>query len=604
MKRKLEIENKTKGLFANRVNNNNLLKRTSAKDFDHFTRNPQRNSFEQENNFLNIISGFCSLIKTKKTLTEVYKSFNFYASKLGYEFTAICAPNEKKETLIVKTFDKETELNSFQFPFSDEYNYLIQNYFDKSRKFTNHKNLFSINCSKNLEYLMIPLVSQEESLGLVIVGFKKKDRHKDESINLLCNYLALLISNHNFKEDLSLFNNSDSLTGLYSHRKFQEKLTQILKKTEDDKEKASALIFDIDNISEINRKFGRSKGDEVISFFAKQIKSQLGEKDVAARYGSDEIAVIMPETDNETARKLAEKIIFNISKNEVPKVGKIKVHVGIATYPTSAADQEKLLVFAEQSMLISKNRDAKKGASSVLSSKDIDFWNKTALDSLSKVINRRNLNHKFNFEDELVKRLHCENKTSKISLEVVTSLAAAIDAKDTYTRGHSQAVSNYAEALAKAIELDSQTVEQIKLGAILHDIGKIGISETILRKPGPLTDHEWEVMKQHPIIGVKKILEPIESLQELISTVRHHHERIDGFGYPDRLKGNEIPLGAKIVAIADSFHALISHRPYKKAVSVKKALEILKSGAGKQWDKYLVEKFIMITPVFFLNPDQ
>jgi len=110
-------------------------------------------------------------------------------------------------------------------------------------------------------------------------------------------------------------------------------------------------------------------------------------------------------------------------------------------------------------------------------------------------------------------------------------------------------------------------------------------------------------MKQHPIIGVKKILEPIESLKELIPTVRHHHERVDGFGYPDRLKGDEIPLGAKIVAIADAFHALISHRPYRKAVSTKKALEILQAGAGKQWDKYLVEKFIMIAPVFFLDSE-
>lgn len=210
--------------------------------------------------------------------------------------------------------------------------------------------------------------------------------------------------------------------------------------------------------------------------------------------------------------------------------------------------------------------------------------------------NKPNASAEQTYEDELVKQLQEPDVPSKINLEVVTSLAAAIDAKDTYTKGHSQSVSTYAEALAKAISLDEQMIERVTLAAMLHDVGKIGISEVILRKPGPLTDHEWEVMKQHPIIGVKKVLEPVKSLSDLIPIVRYHHERIDGKGYPDRLKGDEIPQGALIVSIADAFHALISNRPYRKALSIEKTTEILRSGAGTQWDKDLVEEFISIIP--------
>ena len=139
-------------------------------------------------------------------------------------------------------------------------------------------------------------------------------------------------------------------------------------------------------------------------------------------------------------------------------------------------------------------------------------------------------------------------------------------------------------------------VQRIKLGALLHDVGKIGIPENVLKKPGKLEDDEWEIMKQHPVIGAEKVLAPNEALRDLIPIVKYHHEHIDGGGYPEHLKGDEIPLAAKIVAVADTYHALISDRPYRKGMSVEKACEILKDGAGKLWDRDLVRQFINIAP--------
>lgn len=565
-----------------------------------FEKDPQF-VLDREIDILDIISGFSTVAKTKKTIEEMHRCFNHYATKLGYAFTGICKPDETLDRLVVKTYRQGAETEVFQISMSDADNYLVQTYLDKSKKFASYRDLYYLNNPDVRDYLIIPLVLNGECSGLVIAGSIGRERSRDEVLNALCGYFALLLNNHSLQESINSQVDYDSLTGFYTHRKFQGILSETLVKAEKNNRKISIAIYDINNITGINREYGYSHGDNVIAGFAGMLKSSLRKEDIAARYGGDEIAVIMPDTDNEEALLLTQQAISDIYRQNVEGIGHIKASVGIATYPTTAQEQEKLLLLAEQSMLISGDKANKKGEAFAVSSKDVNFWNKIALDSLSKVINKRNLHHRFSFEDELVKQLHSEDPYSEVTMEVVTSLAAAIDAKDTYTKGHSQSVSFYSEMLAKAVGLDENMVKRIKLAAELHDVGKIGISESILRKPGPLTDHEWEVMKQHPIIAVKKILEPVKSLNDLIPIVRHHHERIDGYGYPDRLKGDEIPFGAKIVAVADAFHAMISNRPYRKASSVEKALDILRTGAGKQWDSGLVEKFIELAPSFYLT---
>ena len=188
-----------------------------------------------------------------------------------------------------------------------------------------------------------------------------------------------------------------------------------------------------------------------------------------------------------------------------------------------------------------------------------------ALSSFASVLTKRHAQIGINFEEELVNKFQNEEIRSQNHLiDVVTSLASAIDAKDEYTKGHSTSVSRYAVALARAINLPEKEVERIKLGSLLHDVGKIGIPENVLKKPTKLSDEEWEIMKQHPNIGAEKVLQPNPSLHDLIPIVKYHHEHWDGSGYPNRLKGTDIPLAARIVSIADAYHALISDRPYRK----------------------------------------
>ena len=283
-------------------------------------------------------------------------------------------------------------------------------------------------------------------------------------------------------------------------------------------------------------------------------------------------------------------------------LGQVKFSCGISMYPTSTNKQDKLTTLAEQALLISKSKRSQSGVSEIVTTNDYNFWDDEALKCFAKVLTKKHASIGINIEDELISQFHDENILSNEHLlDVVSSLASTIDAKDTYTKGHSAAVSRYSEALARAINLPENEVERIKLGAILHDIGKIGIPEQVLRKPTMLSDDEWQIMKQHPVIGADKVLKPNKALHDLIPMVKYHHEHIDGSGYPYGLKGDKIPMSARIVAVADAFHALISDRPYRKGLSVSKACEILKMGAGVQWDKELVRQFIVIAPSLATN---
>src|SRR5258708_5290417 len=176
-------------------------------------------------------------------------------------------------------------------------------------------------------------------------------------------------------------------------------------------------------------------------------------------------------------------------------------------------------------------------------------------------------------------------------LDPVTSLAFAIDAKEHYTQGHSQKVSAYAALIAEAMEMSDAEIDEIRLGAVLHDIGKVAIPENILNKCGPLNPDEWETMKSHVVFGAK-ILDPLKPLARIREMVLHHHEYFDGSGYPDALQGEKVPLGARMIAVADAYDTITSDRTYKKGRSSVDALAELERCANTQFDAKIVEIFV------------
>ena len=533
----------------------------------------------------------------KNDLAQLFYSLNsIMVNKLQVNFTAMGLYNKHSNCVNIKLIDKIGSTYTTKTIMTDENNPVVKAVKTKKIVTTQDTGFLSSWYQTHASTAIIPMMAIDECMGVYIVG----NYHISATIEfcqLIANTLGLFAQTKNLMDLVETNSDTDSLTGLANHKHLQEELHEQIQSAENKGTVLSVLIVDVANISRINRDLGHAKGDEVIKTVAQKIKQNIRNTDFAGRYGGDEIAVIMPNTSSDEAKYIAEYLSYVISCVYVDDVGPIKVSMGISTYPKSSESQEKLLVLAEQAMYISKGKSQELGNCKVITSEDYNFWDDEALKCFAEVLTKKHAQIGVQFEDELINKFHNEQIISNSHLlDVVTSLANTIDAKDTYTKGHSTFVSRYSEALAKAIGLPEAEVERIRLGALLHDIGKIGIPENVLRKPTMLTDEEWEIMKQHPVIGAEKVLAPNESLRDLIPIVKYHHEHWDGSGYPYGLKGEEIPLSARIVAIADAYHALVSDRPYRKGLGVEKACEILKLGANVQWDKELVRQFVIIAP--------
>ena len=546
--------------------------------------------FEEVIRFINDV-----LIGKESKNELIYSLHNIFTNKLNSTFTAFGLYCKQSNCINLKIIDKIGSTFTSRVLINGSDNPIEKAFVSNSIISVDNNKFLNIHYLSDSSVTILPLFSVNECIGVMLVGDNSFDVASD-IYKLMARYLALFIQNRELSTKVLMNTDTDALTGLNNHRKFQELLAAEIEKARRTSTQTSIVIFDINNISQINKDFGAAKGDEIIKIVSDKIKQGIRTNDSAARYGGDEIAIILPETTSAEAKYLAEYLTYSLSCCLVDDVGPIKVSVGIATYPNSTQDLEKLLILAEQAMFISKSKGYKNGMSTIVCSDDFDFWDDTALSSFASVIAKRHASIGINFDEELVNKFHSEEIRNQGHLiEVVTSLAGAIDAKDEYTKGHSSSVSRYSEALARALNLPEKDVERIKLGALLHDIGKIGIPESVLKKPSKLTDEEWEIMKQHPVIGAEKVLMPNESLHDLIPIVKYHHEHWDGSGYPEKLKGEDIPLAARIVSVADAYHALISDRPYRKGMSNEKACEILKVGAGIQWDKNLVSVFVNIS---------
>jgi len=220
---------------------------------------------------------------------------------------------------------------------------------------------------------------------------------------------------------------------------------------------------------------------------------------------------------------------------------------------------------------------------------------KDALARMDRALERRNLVIEERRQQQQL-RVGAVNRTRvarRLFLGAIKSLSSALEAKDIYTRGHSERVSRMAVETARAVGLGVEGVGRVRLAGRLHDIGKIGVRESVLSKPAALTPAEYEHVQTHPIIG-ERILAPTLIDAEIVRMVRHHHERYGGGGYPDSLAGSDIPLGARVLAVADAFDALTSDRPYRPRLSLEDAVGVLREGAGAQWQPTLVEALVQV----------
>jgi len=215
--------------------------------------------------------------------------------------------------------------------------------------------------------------------------------------------------------------------------------------------------------------------------------------------------------------------------------------------------------------------------------------------SVDRALEKRRLElENRDYQQHLEQKVEAQARKIRASfLSAITALAYALEAKDKYTSGHSQRVAETSVAIAKELGLSQHSIERIRQAGLIHDIGKIGVRESVLNKPGRLTDEEFHHIKSHCEIG-EHILTPIVEDEEILKVVRHHHERYDGRGYPDGLKSEQIPLGARILAVADTYDAMTSERPYREAMSDETACDEIKRCKGTQFDPVVADAFLRV----------
>jgi len=361
-------------------------------------------------------------------------------------------------------------------------------------------------------------------------------------------------------EKMKVLAERDPLTGLFNRRRINELLENEIQRARRKEEVFSVMMLDVDDLKLINDAYGHLAGDKLLKNIANLLKNSCRSVDLIGRYGGDEFLIILPYTDGEKAKNIAQRICEKVREQRLEVNGNIinipiRLSIGVATYPFDSMVSQELITLADKRMYKSKQ------------------FGKTVV-SVSV--------------PEIKEYLLAKRPT----LNVLEGLVTAVNGKDHYTKAHSELVTKLSLSLAKEINLPKEEMEALRIAALLHDIGKIGIPESILRKPGPLEKEEFELIKQHPRLGAMMLNGPPPYRDHVIDAIKYHHERYDGKGYPEGLKGKDIPLLARIIGIADAYSAMITDRPYRKALTKEEAIAELKKGAGTQFDPELVDKFI------------
>lgn len=372
-------------------------------------------------------------------------------------------------------------------------------------------------------------------------------------------------------EQMEQMARTDPLTSLPNHRVTIERLERTLASCQYSRQSCALLFVDLDHFKHINDYWGHQAGDAILREVGQRLRRALRPEDVIGRYGGEEFVVVLPHTDLQQAKDLAERVRIALTRRPWPIQGEeetacpreplITASIGVAAFRLHGTTTSALLEAADSAMYQAKHS----GRNRVC---------------VASHLSRR------------VRDLLEEEQVSSEEVMALQALAATALVHDGSISAQGHRLVQIAGATSARLQCSPETCHLIRLAAILHDIGKIGVSERILRKPGPLTTDEWEIMHQHPIIGYQILIQIGGVFRELAALVVAHHERWDGQGYPLGLAGPVIPLGARILAVVDAYDAMTSLRVYHQPLSDGEARAELRRGAGGQFDPQVVDAFL------------
>jgi diguanylate cyclase (GGDEF)-like protein len=354
---------------------------------------------------------------------------------------------------------------------------------------------------------------------------------------------------------------TDPLTDLLNRRGFADVFDLELERSRRSGRPCALVMGDLDHFKRVNDLLGHPAGDERLRKFAKLLEAGKRRIDAAARMGGEEFALLLPETDEHGAYVIAERLRHSVRDAFAPDQLALTVSFGVAAYPNHGASGDQLLQAADQALYVAKElgRD------------------RTAI-----------------YRPEVTAQMLTANDRNAMRhegyLSAMLVLAEAVDLRDAGSAAHSETVGRYAEMIAAELGLDDERVKRVKLAGVLHDIGKVGVPDTVLQKAGPLDEDEWEEIQKHCELGSRLLSGA--GLEDIASWVLAHHERPDGNGYPAGITRTEIPPEARILAVADAYEAMVADRTYRMGIGADRAREELEDGAGTQFDPLVVEAFL------------
>jgi diguanylate cyclase (GGDEF)-like protein/putative nucleotidyltransferase with HDIG domain len=354
---------------------------------------------------------------------------------------------------------------------------------------------------------------------------------------------------------------TDPLTELPNRVAMHETLERELARAKPEQRPVSVVVIDLDRFNRVNDQLGIKTGDDILRRIGSVLKESTRLIDTVARSGGEEFIVVMPETDQHRAFMMAEDLLRRLREYFASFDAELTASVGVATSPAHATDITGLIASCNKALQAAKALGRDRAV----------IYSPEVTQTLGALAGKHNVE-------------------SQAQLATVLSLAEALDQRDSSTARHSQTVGALCELMAKQLGLPEARVERVRLAGILHDIGKIGVPDSILGKPSPLTPEEQAHMRRHPELGARIL--GSKELDDVRGWVLAHHERPDGTGYPKGLKGDEIPIEASILAVADAFEAMTSDRVYRASLGEDIARRELLDGAGTQFDADVVDALL------------
>jgi diguanylate cyclase (GGDEF)-like protein/putative nucleotidyltransferase with HDIG domain len=347
----------------------------------------------------------------------------------------------------------------------------------------------------------------------------------------------------------------DPLTGLLNRRGFEEVFDVELERARRTETPLSLIVGDLDDFKQINLEQGHAAGDATLERVARTIQAGKRRFDSAARIGGEEFAVLAPGSDEHGAYMLAERIRADIAAGDG-----VSISFGIATFPLHGGTTEALLRAADQALYSAKRLGRNR---TVISSAEVTGF---------------------------LARPPSGHEEGQVDLAALLRLAEALDKRDSGSASHCHRVGRFAELTARELGLPPESVERVRLAGILHDVGRVGIPDELVRKRGPLTESEWTLVRTHPEIGARMV--ETTDFTDIRTWILFHHERPDGRGYPEGHAWEEVPLEARIIGVADAYEAMTSDRPYRDALAVDQAAARLRQGGGRQFDAQVVDALL------------